>query len=87
MKITKPLPPQDFAVRVAVETVEDLKLYQRYQKESCATKWDLKEMAGVILSTFLAEGDPEFLAWRKRQARTTGTLAPPPADATGATDD
>jgi hypothetical protein len=87
MKITKPLPPQDFAIRVAVETLDSLKLYQRYQKESCATKWDLKEMAGVILSTFLAEGDPEFLAWRKRQTRATGTLAPAPGEANGATDD
>ena len=86
MKITKPAPPQVVSVRVSAETLAGLKLYQRYQKESCATKWDLKEMTGVILGVFLAEGDTEFLAWRKRQAQTTGTLVPPAPAANGISD-
>ena len=86
MKITKPLPPQALAIQVSAETLAGLKLYQRYQKETCATKWDLKEMTGVILSVFLAEGDAEFLAWRKRQAQIAGTLSLTPVAPNGATD-
>ena len=86
MKITKPLPPQALAIRVSAETLAGLKLYQRYQKEACATKWDLKEMTGVILSAFLAEGDAEFLAWRKRQAQTVVTLSATPVEPNGASD-
>lgn len=86
MKITKPLPPQTLAIRVSAETLAALKLYQRYQKESCATKWDLKEMSGAMLGIFLAEGDAEFLAWRTRQAQPARSLAPMPVDANGATD-
>lgn len=86
MKITKPLPPQALAIRVSAETLAGLKLYQRYQKEICATKWDLKEMSGAMLGSFLAEGDAEFLAWRNRQAQTALTLVPTSVAANGATD-
>jgi hypothetical protein len=86
MKITKPLPPQALAIRVPAETLAALKLYQRYQKESCGMKWDLKEMSGAILGIFLAEGDAEFLAWRTRQAHTALPLLPTSVAANGATD-
>jgi len=85
MKIVKPLPPQELRLSVPAETWAGLKLYQRYQKEAGETKWDLKEMAAAILSVFLAEGDPDFLAWRKRQHAAVA-ISPPPAAPNGATD-
>jgi hypothetical protein len=85
MKIVKPLPPQELRLSVPAETLAGLKLYQRYQKEVSETKWDLKEMAAAMLSVFLAEGDPEFLAWRKRQ-HTAVTTASSLAEANGVND-
>lgn len=86
MKITKPLPSQELRLSVPAQTLAGLKLYQRYQKEAGETKWDLKEMAAAMLSVFLAEGDPEFLAWHKRQTHAAVTISPPPAEPNGATD-
>ena len=86
MKIVKPLPPQELRLSVSAETLAGLKLYQRYQKEAGETKWDLKELAAAMLSVFVAEGDPEFLAWRKRQTYAAVTNSPSAAEPNGATD-
>ena len=88
MKIAKPLPPHTLEIRLAAETMAELKLYQRYQKEVGKESWDLKELGGALLGVFLAEGDAEFLAWRQRQVQTpTGVSAAPMSPATnGATD-
>jgi hypothetical protein len=86
MKIVKPLPPQELRIVIPAETLAALKLYQHYQKEAENTKWDLKDMAAAMLSVFLAEGDSEFLAWRKRQAHAAVTSSSPPAEPNGATD-
>lgn len=82
MKIVKPLPPQELHIKVSAETLEGLKLYQRYQKESCSTSWDLKEMTAAILGAFLIEGDADFQQWRK-QSRINKRAA---LETNGATD-
>jgi hypothetical protein len=79
MKIAKALPPHDLQIRVPADTMAELKLYQRYQKEVGKESWDLKDLAGALLGVFLTEGDAEFLAWRTRQTpRSTTTLPVPP---------
>ena len=86
MKIVKPLPPQELRLSVPAETLTGLKLYQRYQKEASETKWDLKEMAAAMLSVFLAEGDPEFLAWRKRHGSVAQAGIAAATDGNGTSD-
>lgn len=89
MKIAKPLPPHTLEIRLSAETMAELKLYQRYQKDVGKESWDLKELGGTLLGVFLAEGDAEFLAWRKRQAQTptaVTSVTSPSAVANGATD-
>lgn len=88
MKIAKPLPPHTLEIRLAAETMAELKLYQRYQKDEGKESWDLKEMGGALLAVFLAEGDTEFLAWRKRQAQKPSGVTPAPMSpaVNGATD-
>ena len=88
MQISKPLPPHDLKMRVSAETLTNLRFYQRYKKDVANELWDLKDMVGAIVSVFLAEGDPDFLVWRKRQSQKSTAVASVSATPTedGATD-
>ena len=76
MKIAKPLPPHTLEIRLSAETMAELKMYQRYQKDEGKESWDLKDLGGALLRLFLVEGDAEFLAWRKRQAQKPTAVMP-----------